>query len=440
MARPKMLLGVQLADNYGVHPAAWRMPDVDPSSHINIDQMAHYAQEAERGGLHFIFLPDRPLLDADLAQGPPRFQLEPLLTLTVMARATQRIGLVASASTTFNEAYNLARQLKTLDIISHGRAGWNAIATNDPLAAANYGQEMPPRHEKHVRLNEVLQVVQALWGSWEYEAGQPDQAGKFADPRKVQPINLQGQYVGSRGPLPIPPSEQGQPIIFQAGGGEYGLQSSARYADVVIGMPVTPESGKAYRNVLREAATQAGRAPDELKAAMFVSFGLGNTKREALDRRRALDARADQGQQLAQLGHMLSLRLNPQQADEPLTPQQLDAARIRPGDAKAAQALALAQEGWSPLDIVAHGVLDVSPGVVGTPAEAADFLQDWFEQGAADAFILAIDSLHDGLTAFVDGVIPILRERGLVDTQYAGATLRENLGVPAQYGRDPRFI
>ena len=157
----KMIIGMHMSDSYGVHPGAWRMPEVDPASHTNVDTLVDYARQADLGGIQFIFMPDRPLLDADLAEGPPRFQMEPTLLMTAIARATRRIGLIPSVSTSLTEPYTIARQLKALDVISHGRAGWNAIATNDPTAFANYGRQLPPRPEKYERLHETIQIVQA---------------------------------------------------------------------------------------------------------------------------------------------------------------------------------------------------------------------------------------------------------------------------------------
>ncbi|MET9550068.1 NtaA/DmoA family FMN-dependent monooxygenase [Streptomyces sp. NPDC006627] len=433
-----MIIGIQLAGTHGAHPGAWRMPQADPNGYADIDTAVRHAQVADRGGLQFIFVPDRPLLDADLSQGPPRFQMEPMLLLTAIARATERIGLVPSMSTSLTEPYTLARQLKALDVISHGRAGWNAIATNDPAAFANYGKSMPPRLEKYERLHETIPIVQALWGSWEYEAGAPDKNGRFADPAHVRPVELQGQHVGARGPLPIPPSEQGQPVIVQAGGGGLGLQAAAMYADVIVGMATSIEDGQAYRKAIHQAVTQAGRDPKTVKLVMFVTFSLGDTVREALDRRRELDARVDERPRMAELGALLGTRIDPSRFDAPLPAGLLDADSSPSPDPRAARARRLAREGWSPRDVIAHGALDHTPGLAGTPADAADFLQRYVDAGAADGFILSLDAHEDGLPAFVDKVLPLLRERGRFGAADDEPTLRERLGGPAQYGLRPR--
>ncbi|MEU4777316.1 NtaA/DmoA family FMN-dependent monooxygenase [Micromonospora sp. NPDC023633] len=440
MTTPQMLLAIQIANGYGAQPGAWRMPGVDPSSYTDMDTLVRYAQAAERGKIQLVFLADTPALTADLDRETPQHAIDPLVVLTSMARGTERIGLVATGSTTFNEPYTIARQFKALDVVSHGRAGWNAVTTSTPAAAANFGSVVPPRAERYERAHEVVQVVQALWGSWERDAWVRNVAGRrFADMSKIQPINLGGRYVASRGPLPIPPSEQGQPVVFQAGGGANGLELAARYASGVYANPFTIEEGRAHRTALREAAERVGRNPDEIK--LFAGFmpSVAPTKRAALDRRRLLDESVDLHPRVRYLGAMLGLRLNSGQLDEPLTARQLADARPSPADPRSAHALQVAREGWSLRDVLAHGVIDYHPVVPGTAADVAEHMQQWFEAGACDGFSLAIDVYHDGIDTFVDEVIPLLQERGVFHLDYAGTTLREHLGAPAQYGLDPRL-
>ena len=266
MMTRQMMIGMHFGNGYGSQPGAWRMPGVDPTSYTNFDNQVRYAQAAERGKFQFLFVPDFPALKGDIAIEAPQITIDPMMTLAAVARGTERIGMVATGSTTFNEPYNLARQFKALDLLSHGRAGWNAVPTSDPEIAANYGRQLPPRGEKYQRLHESIQIVQALWGSWAQDAWLHDAAsGRFADPAKIRPINLRGRHVGASGPLPLPPSEQGQPVIFQAGGGDQGLEVAGRYASGVIGATYTIEDARAQRTALRNAAERAGRDPDEIK-------------------------------------------------------------------------------------------------------------------------------------------------------------------------------
>lgn len=439
MSSDQMILGMQLGPGYGTQPGSWRAPGVDPSSFTDFDLLVRYAQAAERGKLQFLFLPDFPSLTVDVENESPHSTLDPMLTLAAIARATERIGLVATGSTTFNEPFNLARQFKALDVMSHGRAGWNAVTTSNHAAAANYGSEIPPREQRYERAHEAIRLVQSLWASWGENAWTRDAAsGRFADATKIQPINRQGKYVASRGPLLIPPSEQGQPVIFQAGGGGYGLGLAGAYASGVIGATYTIEDARAQRTAIREAAQRAGRDPDEVKFFAGIMPTIAPTKRAALDRRTALSEQTF-AQRLPYLSGMLGLHLEAEQFDVPLSPTQLAAARANPGDPRAAHALAVAREGWTIRDVLAHGVIDYHPVIVGPAHEVADHMQEWFEAGAVDGFWVSIDVYADGIDTFVDQVVPILQQRGLFHLDYDGATLRDHLGAPPQYGLDPRL-
>lgn len=282
-----------------------------------------------------------------MATEQPQMTLDPVVTLTAIARETERIGLVATSSTTFNEPYNLARQFKALDVVSHGRAGWNAVTTSDPAAAANYGQAVAERPERYGRAHEMLQVVEALWGSWGQDAWLKDKAsGRFVDVSKVQPVNLQGQHVASRGHLPIPPSEQGQPVVFSAGGGQYGLTIAGRHASGVIGAAFTIEDARAQREAAREAAQEAGRDADDVKYFAGLMLGVGEDARDVLNRRLAY-ASDHLPSRLPYLGGMLGLELRSERIDEPLTPQELADARPSPFDPRSECALEVAREGWT---------------------------------------------------------------------------------------------
>ena len=437
MTNDHMILGLALTNNFGAHPAAWRMHHVDPGAYTDIDVTAKHAQTAERGGLDFVFIADRLFLTGNLAASNPLFNMDPIVTLAAVARATERIGLVATASTSFTEPYLLARQLKALDVISHGRVGWNAVPSFEPDAFANFGKTPPARENKYERLHEVIQIVQALWGSWGHDAGTPDQEGMFADPAHVQPINLYGSHVGTRGPLPVPPSEQGQPVILMPASSGLGLQAAAMYADVIIGMPSSIQEGRAQREMVRQAVAAAGRDPEDVKFLAFVGFTIGTTELEALEARRALDANLNIQEQLPRLSSYLGLQQQVTEPDKPLSAAQLAAVRARPEDARSRRAVALAQAGWSPRDILAHAVFDPYPAVVGTAEQVADHLQEWFEAGAADGFMLNFDDFSTEIGHFVDQVVPVLRQRGIFPDTYTGKTFRQHAGLPPQYGLDP---
>jgi len=349
MKNKHLILGVNLGNNFGTSPATWRKPHVDPNAYTDIKVTVAQAQAAERGGLDFLFLPDRLYMPGSFAMAPSVFNLDPTITLAALAQATERIGLIGTASTSFSEPYLLARQLKVLDVISRGRAGWNAVPSYESEAFANFGKPLPPREKKYERLHEVVHIVQALWGSWGYGAGQPDQAGRYADPAHIRPVNLQGKHVGARGPLPVPPSEQGQPVIVMPVTSGYGLQAAGLYASIVMGMPAPLEHQQAMRHTLQQAAVQAGRGPEDIKYVVFAPY---------------------------------------------------------------------------------NGF---------TAKQLADHLQELFEAEAVDGFVMYFDDFYTDIDEFVDRVVPILRQRGLIPNGYVGKTLRENLGLPPQYGLDPRI-
>lgn len=437
----QMIIGMHLGNGYGALAGAWRMPGVDPTSYTSFDMKVRQAQAAERGKLQFLFLPDGPsAVAADIEYEAPGFNLDVMMTLAAVARGTERIGMVATGSTTFNEPFNLARQFKALDVMSHGRAGWNAITSAGNDVAANYGVRIPSSADRYARAHEVVQLVQALWGSWGKDAWVHDQAsGQFATTADVAPVNLGGKFVASRGPLYIPPSEQGQPVIFHAGvASANALVLAGRYASAVIGAAFTVEDARAQRAAFRNAAERAGRDPDDIKFIPGLMTTIASDKRTALDRRILLTERAFP-QRAAYLQQMLGIRIDAARLDVALSREQLDAAQPSSSDPRSSHALQIAREGWSLRDILAHGVIDYQPVVAGPPIDVADHMQRWFEAEAADGFWVAPDVYRDGLDDFVDQVVPILQQRGLFHRDYAGTTLREHLGVPAQYGLDSRI-
>jgi alkanesulfonate monooxygenase SsuD/methylene tetrahydromethanopterin reductase-like flavin-dependent oxidoreductase (luciferase family) len=248
-----------------------------------------------------------------------------------------------------------------------------------------------------------------------------------------------GQSAGPVRGFARPPSEQGQPVVFTSGGPSPHLLSIAgRYASGFIAEVWTIEEARAQRQLVREAAREAGRNPDEIKYIAGVMTTVAPTVREGLDRRLRYAGEVIEAR-LPHLGAMLGIRIDPARIDEPFTPEQLTSARAAPTDPRSSIALEVARQGWSPRDVLAHGVIDFHPTVVGPGELHADHLQEWFEAGAADGFWVTPDIYEDGIDAFVDEVVPILQERGIYPTEYPGTTLRANLGVPHQYGLDPRI-
>ncbi|SFF03988.1 FMN-dependent oxidoreductase, nitrilotriacetate monooxygenase family [Paenibacillus algorifonticola] len=437
--RSKMQLALQMISGYGAEFSAWRMPGTDPAAYTNMDSYVERAKLAEQGKFQMIFIAVTPVLSSNLGPQTPMFPMDPMLALMAVARETKHIGLVATLSTTFNYPYNIARQFKALDVISHGRVGWNAVTTSDPLAAANFGARVTERKERYDKAHESIQIVQALWGSWESDAWTLDvEGGKFADMDKIQPINLQGQYYASRGPLPIPPSEQGQPVIFQAGGGREGLELAGKYASGVYANPYDIASAREHRQAIRQSAVRFGRNPDDIKMFAGFMFSLASTEEEALNRRKQLMNFNPQEipNRVSYLGSMIGvpLSVNLVDIDKPIPADLLKNAYANPRDPRSPIALKLLLQGLSVRDVLAHGVINYHPVVAGTPTQVADFLEEWFLAEACDRFSVVPDVSFDGVADFVNQVIPILQERGLFHKEYEGKTLRENMSIPYEYG------
>lgn len=438
----KLLLGISNSESYGFHPAAWRLPSAPDNAFTDIDVIIKKAQMAEQGGLDYIFYGDRVFLHEDLNERSPLFaSIEPMVLLSAITPATKRIGLVTSASTSFNEPYTLARQLRALDVISGGRVGWNAIPSYEPQAFANYGKPVPSSDKKYERLHESVQITQALWGSWQKEAGEPDKAsGRFADMRYIQPINLQGKQVGSYGPLQIPPSKQGQPVIFMPFASGKGIEAAALYANAMVAMPSNIAEGKQQIAIMNDMAKQVGREVNEIKLLAFLNLSLGDTEEDAVAHRMTLDSQMGMDWIMRHLAVVLGINLDPSQIDTPLTETQIASLRPRLRTPQSHKVIELAKQGKTPRQILAYGLYEPMLNLIGSPNQAVDMMQEWLEQGACQGFTLILNDHQHDLPILIEQVIPMLRERGLRADDYLGETLRDHLGVDEQLGLDSRMV
>ncbi len=437
-----MHLALQIPGGYGGEFAsAWRLPGVDKTGFIDADIFVAAAKAAERGKLDAVFIADRAAIEDDLATSGPRSALEPVVLLTAMARETSHVGLVATSSTTYNYPYNVARQFRALDLISGGRIGWNAVTTSSPLAALNFSEEVPTREYRYGRAHEFVTAVQALWGSWRDDAFVFDtERGVFADMSKINPIGLVGQTLATRGPINLPPSPQGQPVIFQAGGGGNGLEIAGRYANAIYSNSYTIEDAQEYWRLVQDSVRSFGRDPREFVIFTAVITSIASTEREAVDRRARLDELGDLPARVQYLGALLGLTIEPAHLDEPLTADQLTRARPHPQDPRSMRAFELARRGLSIREIIAYGPINYCPVVVGTPEQVADMLERWYRADTGSGFSIAPDVAADGVTDFIDQVVPLLQQRGVFRKEYAGSTLREHLGVSYQNGLSPQIL
>jgi FMN-dependent oxidoreductase (nitrilotriacetate monooxygenase family) len=357
--------------------------------------------------------------------------MDPTIVLAAIAGATTRLGLIATASTTYNDPYNLARRFATLDHLSHGRASWNIVTTFIPDVAANFGTaELPNHDDRYERAEEFVDVVTRLWDSWEDEALIGDKAsGKFAEATRVHTLDHHGAHYSVRGPLTLPRSPQGRPVLFQSGSSGPGRDLAARFADAVFTPQNTIAAAKEFRADVRLRAKQQGRDPDDVKIVPGLLPVLGGTEAQARARKDELDELGGQAE-LKKLALRVGIRVEDLKLDEPLPLELIDANdRFRASEGFRSAAVRLAVEERLTVRELLYRNGGGHVQVVGTPEQVADLIETWHREGAVDGFNLMIDVLPSGLRDFVEQVVPLLQRRGAFHSEYAGETFRSNLGL-----------
>ncbi|MFJ2088937.1 NtaA/DmoA family FMN-dependent monooxygenase [Streptomyces sp. NPDC087901] len=413
----------------GTHHGSWRWPGADPLTFINVERYVESARIAERGLLDAVFLGDIPGLVENITTHPQFNALEPTLILTAIARATEHIGLIATASTSYNEPYNLARRLQALDLISHGRTAWNAVTTYAPNVARNFVPTPPDRRERYARASEFVDVVRQLWTSWEPGAVPADvQSGHYAEMSRIRPIDHKGTYFTVEGPLCLPPSEQGHPVILQAGGSDEGRTLAAATADAVFSGALDIEAARTDRADIRRRVAATGRDGSSIVILPGLTTSVGGTEREALERRERLDELEDRSDQLRRLATQLTVDPRELELDKPV-PETLLTGAYNPVHGHHRKVSQLAHEGLTVRDILRRGGGSGHLVAAGSPEQIADIIEQWFTGGAADGFNVMPDVMDDGLPAFVDHVVPVLQRRGLFRTEYRGSTMRDHYGL-----------
>ncbi|MFF0816049.1 LLM class flavin-dependent oxidoreductase [Rhodococcus sp. NPDC003318] len=414
----------------GVHRGAWRRSQESARAFHDPGHYVRNARIAERGLLDAVFLADQSYLHA----GPlPGAALDPLITVAAMAQATTRIGLIASVSTTFHHPYTIARAFASLEHLSGGRTGWNVVTTRNPPAGRNYGfPDLPSREERYARAAESVDVVTRLWGSWEPGALVADRdAGVQVDQSRVHPIDHVGQYFSVTGPLQVPPSPQGRPLIVQAGGSSGGLDLAAGYADAVFTSQVTAEAAREYYTNLKKAVVQRGRAPESLAVLPGLVFTLGSTEAEATRRRDDLNELVPEADRLAAFAGWIGVDPAVLDLDKPFPLHELrdiGDTYFSVGFDRSARIHLEANRHRTVRELVAEGPAGHWK-ITGTPEQVADAMEEWYRGGAADGFNLMADAYPDGLEDFVDHVVPILQRRGLFRREYDATTLRGHYGL-----------
>lgn len=416
----------------GSHNGAWRAEGVDPRSSFDAGFFIRVAQLAERGLIDAFFLSDVPRLSPDVATVPQHQSFDPLVLLSVIAQHTERIGLVATISTTWHHPYNLARSLLSLDRASGGRAGWNIVTNHTPAVALNYGLDrMVEKADRYDRANEFVEVVLALWQTWAPDAVIADKdSGIFADPDKVRPVDHRGRHFRVKGGSSVPASAQGYPVILQAGASPEGLELAARFADAVFVAASELEVAVDYSRRLSEARRRVERGPASRVLVMpGVSVSLASTDEEAARRRAELDELGDIEKNIAFLAGRLGLDPADLELDRPIRRELIDVEEQyrRNSEGFINSVLSLVDQGRTVREILRTGAGHTA--FVGSPASLADKLEHWHRSGVVDGFNLGFDIVEEGLGLFVEEVVPILQERGLYRTEYRGTTLRDHLGL-----------
>lgn len=417
----------------GHHEAAWRLPGSDPRSALDIGHFVRLAQLAEAAHFDSVFL-----ADGSVAMGGGEFrspgQFEPLTILTAIAAATERIGLIATASTTYNEPYALARRLASVDHVSGGRVGWNIVTSATQEEAANFSlAERPLQATRYERADEFLDVAKKLWDSWGDDLFLGDkERGRWGDPSALRPIDHRGEHFQVAGPLNVPRPVQGYPLLVQAGASERGKAFAAKHAEAIFVAHQTLQQAQAFYADIKARAVDAGRNPDHVLVLPGLVPILGSTEAEAVARAQELDDLRIPEHGLRQLASILDVEESALDLDAPI-PTAIVEQEVREGfDSRARLVIDLAQrEGLTVRQLL--GRLGGGRGhnvVIGTPEQVADLMEEWFTNGAADGFNVMGAALPSGLEAFVEHVVPLLRERGLFRSAYDGRTLREHYGLP----------
>lgn len=412
----------------GHHEAAWRHPSTTPERALTLQHYVEIARTAERGLLDSVFLADGVALQGDVRHNS-HSAFEPLTLLSALAANTEHVGLIATASTTYNHPYTLARAFASLDHLSGGRAGWNIVTSSSREEAGNFGIERPDHSRRYDRAEEFLEVAAALWDSFGDGAVLADkEKGLFADPERIRRIDHHGEFFDVAGPLNVPRPVQGYPLLVQAGSSETGKAYAARFAEAVFTAQQTLEGGIEFYEDLKRRLPQHGRTREELLVLPGISPIIGSTQEEAQRLEAEINAGIVPAYGLAQLRAMLDIDLGEEHLDEPLP----EIEGITQGNQSR---FTLVTELARREQLTVRQLIERLAGgrghrvLAGTPEQIADDLELWFTKGAADGFNIMPPTYPQGLELFVDTVVPELQRRGLFRTEYTGSTLREHYGL-----------
>ncbi|EFM11955.1 Nitrilotriacetate monooxygenase component A/pristinamycin IIA synthase subunit A [Paenibacillus curdlanolyticus YK9] len=434
MAKRKQLKLGAMLHGVGSSTSLWRHPEVQSDASVNFELYKSWVTKAEAAKFDLAFVADGLYINE---KSIPHFlnRFEPITVLSALAAVSNRIGLVGTLSTSYSEPFTVSRQFASLDVISGGRAGWNVVTSPLEGSALNFGKKEHPDHAKRYRIaTEYLEVARGLWDSWEDDAFVRDkEAGVFFDPAKLHTLNHQGEFFSVQGPLNIARSKQGHPVVFQAGSSEVGKNYAAKEADAVFTGHETIEDAIAFYQDVKNRAAAFGRNPDHVVIFPGIAPVIGSTEEEAERKYQEVVNLVSAENALLYLGRYFDHHdFSQYDLDAPFP--ELGEVGRNSFQSHTDRIKAVAKEKGLTLRQVALATATPRPTFIGTAAQVADRVQEWFARGAADGFMIASAVPH-GLEDFILQVVPILQERGLFRTEYESDTLRGNLGVPIPANR-----
>ena len=421
-----------------IHTGAWRYPGAWPDVNFNFPRLRQLAQKLEAGKFDTFFMADHMAVlnmpFKSLRRSHTATSFEPFTLLSALAVCTSRIGLAATASTTFDAPYYIARRFASLDHISGGRAAWNIVTTSNPDAALNFGMREHLEHGvRYRRAREFYDVVTGLWDSWADDALIRDvESGIFFDPDKLHVLDHHGEFLDVRGPLNIARPVQGWPVIVQAGASEPGRQLAAETAELVFTSQPNIEAGRRFFADVKSRVAKAGRDPEHMKILPACLVVVGETVEEARRKRALLDTFVHEDSGISSLSIALGLDVSHLDLDAPLP----EIPESNAGKTSWLRVTELAKRENLTVRELARRVGGHSGlSMIGTAKTIADTMEEWLETEASDGFTIQFPYLPAGLDDFVDQVVPELQRRGIFRMEYEGATLRENLGLPRPENR-----
>ena len=421
-----------------IHTGGWRYPGAAADANFNFPQMKKFTQKLEAARFDAFFMADHlavlnmPMEALKRSATPTSF--EPFTLLPALAEATEHIGLVATGSTTYDEPYHVARRFASLDHISGGRAGWNIVTTSNPDTSLNFGLEEALEHsDRYARAREFYDVVTGLWDSWADDAFLQDQeSGIYFDPEKLHVLDHKGKYFSVRGPLNIARPIQGWPLIVQAGSSDAGRQLAAETAEAVFTSHSDLAAGQQFYTDVKARAARVGRDGDHIKILPACFVVIGDTVEEARAKRAKIDSLVHFDSAIASLSIALGHDASKFDPDGPLP----DIPESNASKSWRERAIEMAaREDLTVRQLAQRLGGYAGAAMVGTPETIADEMAEWLETRGSDGFTVMFSHLPGGLDEFCDRVVPELQRRGLFRREYAGATLRENLGLPRPANR-----